>query len=73
MTQKANVITQHNDTCGLEGASEYGEGRKQLMVSQKQMPFMFLVMPTLPEMKNLNKQMMRKAELTIQHDDRTCR
>lgn len=45
------------------------EGRNQLMVSQEQMPFMFLVMlHPLPEMKDLKQHMMRKTEVTIQHD-----
>jgi hypothetical protein len=37
-----------------------------MMVSQEQMPFMFLVMHTLPEMKDLKQHMMRKTEVTIQ-------
>jgi len=40
------------------------EGRNQLMESQEQMPFMFLVMHTLPEMKDLKQ---RKTEVTIHH------
>jgi hypothetical protein len=46
------------------------EGRNQLMVrSQEQMPFMFLVMlHPLPQMKDLKQHMMRKTEVTIQHD-----
>jgi hypothetical protein len=38
--------------------SEYREGRNQLMVSQEQMPFMLLVMHTLPEMKDHKQYMM---------------
>jgi hypothetical protein len=41
------------------------------MVSQEQMPFMFLVMlHPLPEMKDLKQHMMRKTEVTttIQHN-----
>jgi hypothetical protein len=39
-----------------------------MVKSHEQMPFMFLVMPAFPEMKDLNQHMMRKTEVTIQHD-----
>ena len=43
------------------------------MVSQEQMPVRFLVMQhTLPEMKDLKQHMMRKAEVTIKHNDKPC-
>jgi hypothetical protein len=58
MTQKTKVTIQHNHTtCGLEGVT---------------MPFMILVMHTLPEMKDLKQHMMRKTEVTIQHDNTPC-
>ena len=66
MMQKTKVIIQHNDTCGLE------EGVTQLMVSQEQMPFMFLVMHTLPEMKDLKQHTNEKTEVTTQHDNTPC-
>ena len=53
---------------GLEGVTTEKAGRNQLMVSQEQMPFMFLVMHTLPEMKDLKHQhMMQTTEVTIKH------
>ena len=58
-------------TLAARRSRDYGEGRDQLMVSQEQMPFMFLVMHTLPEMKDLKQHMMRKTEVTIQHEDDT--
>jgi len=40
------------------------------MVSQEQMPFMFLgaMLHPLPLIKDLKQHMMRKTEVTIQHD-----
>ena len=74
MTRKTKVITiQDNDAYERFRRSDYGEGRDQLMVSQEQMLFIFLVMHTLPEMKDLkHQQMMRKTEVMIQHDDTPC-
>ncbi len=65
MTRKTKVIIKQNLRLRREG-------RNQLMVSQEQMTFMFLVMHPLPEMKDLKQHMMRKAEVTIQHDDTPC-
>ena len=63
--RKTKVIIKHNERY----LRLRREGRNQLMVSQEQMPFMFLVMlHPLPEMKDLKQHMMRKTEVTIQHD-----
>jgi hypothetical protein len=65
MTRKTKVIIKHNERY----LRLRREGRNQLMVSQEQMPFMFLVMlHPLPQMKDLKQHMMRKTEVTIQHD-----
>ena len=55
MTWKTKVMIQHNNTCDQFKRSDYGEGRNKFMVSQEQMPFMFLVMHPLPEMKDNGK------------------
>ena len=61
MTRKTKVIIKHNERY----LRLRREGRNQLMVSQEQMPFMFLVMlHPLPEMKDLKQQ---KTEVTIHH------
>ena len=71
--RKTKVIIQHNDTCDRLRRSDYGKGRNQLMVtSQEQVPFMFLVMHTLPERKNLKQHMMQKTEVIIQNNDTPC-
>ena len=59
---------------GLEGVTTEKAGRNQLMVrSQEQTSFMFLLMHTLPQMKDLKHQyMMRKTEVMIQHNDTPC-
>jgi hypothetical protein len=70
MTRKTTMIIQHNDTWNRIRRSDHGEGRNPLMVSQEQMTsIMLLVMHTLPEMKGLKQQMMRKTEVTIQYVD----
>ena len=61
MTPITKVIIKHNERY----LRLRREGRNQLMVSQEQMPFVFLVMlHPLPEMKDLKQ---RKTEVTIHH------